>query len=418
MKERDSIERRIFRPLAIGFTLLCALLISLAACAAYPAARDAGFSGRLAAGALLLFALAEGAMYYLFRWVSREYLAPLSDAAEIAALASAGDMTRSADGIPPTSRETEMLLRSVREMSGRSSECLDELERTLRRLAGGDLTAQVQCPRVSECGGVCRVVEDTGQKLRGAVGSIRTSLEQLSGPLDYLEQDAASILGNGQEKEAGDGLKASLDGLTAQLRRRAESAAGVSRSAESLRQELVKFDRRQYELAQALERIGACAGAAGSIVKDLETASFQCSVLARTAYVEAAGAGVNGKGFAIVASELRILASRIAQSAQEASAFVEEMRQTIQEGASLSSAAGKGFETLSAAGSEVCRRAAGAAQEAVQIQNLQEAVRQADRLTALSSEAQSHASRLTATVRSLKNRITKLREALQSFRLT
>lgn len=417
-KERDSIEIRIFRPLVIGTTLLCAFLVILAACAAFPAAQKAGMTSLLVIGALLVFTLGEGAMLCLFRQVSLKYLQPLSDAAEIAALASTGDLTRSADDIPPTSKETAALLRSVRETSGRSSDCLVKLEQTLRNLADGDFTVQVNCPRVSECCGVCRVVEDTGQKLRGAIGSIRTSLEQLSGPLDYLEQNAASLSGNSQEKEAGERLQAALENLTAQLRQRAEGAANVSRCAESLRQELVKFYTRQHTLEQSIEQISACAGAAGSIVKDLETASFQCSVLARTAYIEAAGAGVNGKGFAIVASELRVLASRIAQAAQEASIFVGEMRQTIREGESISSAASEDVQAISSAGTEVCRQAAGAAQEAVQTEHLQEAVCQANRLAALSSDTQSHANRLVSAARSLKARVKKLRGALQSFRLS
>lgn len=417
-RERTSLEARVFRPLAAGMTAMCVLLTVLAALAAYPAAREAGWTGWLILGALAFFSAEETAGFFLLRAVSVKYLRPLSLAVEAAASAAAGDLTRSADEIPPTTRETDMLLQAVRDMERRSSGCLLELERVLEQLAAGDLTARIDCARVPECEGVCGAMEEAGEKLRGAIGAVRTSLEQLSGPLAHLEHDAAGLSQDEGEEQAWEALLRNLEHLTEQLRRRADSAAGVSRAADVLRQKLVRYDQQYCELSQSVGRISDCTAEAGKIVKDMETASFQCSVLARTAYVEAAGAGVNGKGFAIVSCELRVLASRIAQAAQEAAAFVEEMRRTVQEAAVLTDASARELQGVSASGTEVCRKAASAAQEAVQAKDLQEAVRQANRLDALSAETRSHAGRISQTVQVLKKRINKLREALRIFRLT
>lgn len=415
--EQESLAKQVSRPLFLGMTGLNSLLIILLAWACYPPAQRAGMTGWLILGVLLLFALCENTVFFLLRHISRTYLYPLSEASEIAALAAAGDLTRSTSRIPPTSRETEILLQAVNEMGTHSSSCLLKLEQMLTKLADGDLTIQVDCPQVSECNGVCCAAEETAQKLRGSVGAVRTALEQLFGPLDSLEQNALGLAGQ-QENGSGNELLRALTSLTAQLRQRADSAANVSSSADILRQKLVRFDLQQRELEQAVERINECACEAGKFVKDMETASFQCSVLARTAYVEAAGAGVNGKGIAIVASELRILASRSAQAAQDASAFVSEMRQTIREGAGLAAEVSKELQNISAAGSDVCQKAAYAAQEAVQAKDLQEAVRQANRLDAWYAESQKHAGRMVQSVQSLKSRINKLRAALQAFRLT
>lgn len=415
--EQESLVKQISRPLFLGTTGLNSLLIILLAWALYPSAQRAGITGWLILGVLLLFALCECAVVFLLRYVSKTYLHPLSEASEIAALAAAGDLTRSTSRIPPTSRETEILLQAVNEMGTHSSSCLLKLEQMLTKLADGDLTIQVDCPQVSECSGVCSAAEETAQKLRGSVGAVRTALEQLFGPLDSLEQDALGLAGQ-QENGSGNELLCALTSLTAQLRQRAGSAAHVSSSADALRQRLVRFDLQLRELEQAVKRISECASEAGKFVKDMEAASYQCSVLARTAYVEAAGAGVNGKGIAIVASELRILASRSAQAAQDASAFVSEMRQTIREGASLAAEVSKELQNVSAAGSDVCQKAAYAAQEAVQTKDLQEAVRQANRLDAWYAESQTHAGRMIQSVQSLKSRLNKLRAALQAFRLT
>lgn len=416
--KRRPLVNLVCRPLAAGMLAVCAFLTILAAAAAWPAAREAKALWLLCLLAALAFGASAGAVLLLLRYVSRRYLTPLSDAASAAALAAAGDMTGSASAIEPTSPEASSLLQAIKDMKVRSTDCLTELEETLNRLAAGDLTTQVNCTRTAECGGVCAAMDGTAEKLRGAVGTIRTALEQLSGPLDALAEDAGALeeSASGQQ-QARDALLRSLERLAGQLRRRAEGAESVRSAADSLHGLLADYDRRQEELSQAVERIGECAAEAGKIVKAMETASFQCSVLARTAYVEAAGAGVNGKGFAIVASELRMLASRSAQSAQDAAAFMDEMNRTVRESAALAASASREVRSLTAASDAVCRRAAGAALEAGQTEALKESVRQAAGLDESADVDLARSGRAAQTARQIKKRIGKLRETLGVFRL-
>ena len=306
----------------------------------------------------------------------------------------------------------------MKDLEVRSTDCLTELEKALKRLAEGDLTTGMDCKRAAECGGVCAALDDTAEKLRGAVGTVRTALEQLTGPLDALAEDAGALEeGAAGQRQARAGLRRSLERLAGQTRRRAQGAEEVSGAAEALRDRLTDCGRRQEELSQAVDRIGECAAEAGKIVKAMEAASFQCSVLARTAYVEAAGAGINGKGFAIVASELRMLASRSAQSAQDAAAFMAEMERTVRESAALAAAASREVHGLSAAGDAVCRRAAGAARDAGQAEELKESVRQAACLEEAMETELARTGRAAQTARQIKARVGKLRDALGVFRL-
>ena len=417
-EERRPLTALVCRPLAIGMLALCTLLTLLAAAAAWPAAREANALWLLLLLAALALGASAGTVLLLLRYVSRRYLRPLSDAATAAALAAAGDMTGDLGTITPTSPETASLLEAARGMESRSAACLTELEEALERLANGDLAAGMDCARTPECGGVCAALNGTAEKLRGTVGTIRTALEQLAGSLDALAEDAGALEENATgQKQRSDSLRRSLERLAGQLRRQAQSAEGVGAAAEALRARLSDHDRRQEELSQALERIGACAAEAGKIVKAMEAASFQCSVLARTAYVEAAGAGVNGKGFAIVASELRMLASRGAQSAQDAAAFMDEMDRTVRESAALASAASREARGLTSAGGSVCRRAIDAALEAGRAEDLKEAVRQAAALEEAVEEDLARSGRAAQNARLLKDRIGKLRGALGVFRL-
>ncbi|MBD5150766.1 MAG: hypothetical protein HDT18_10470 [Oscillibacter sp.] len=415
---RRTLSDRVFRPLACGAWTLCALLTALASAAAYPAARDASAIGWLFAGALTLFLVTGGGSVYLIRLICQRYLAPVTEAVEIVSQAAGGDHSAPLTGIPRTSEEASALLDAVGELGKRSSDCMLELENTLRRMADGDFTVSLPCGRASECGGACGALDGMSQKLRGGIGAVRTALDQLAGQLDELERDAGRLSGIGQERrQERDQLSQALDRLGKRLDSRAEDAQAVSGGADELCRRLDAYGQRVEALIQAVDRISDCAVEAGKIVKVMESTAFQCSVLARTAYMEAASAGVNGKGFAVVASELRVLASRSAQSAQDAAVIMGEMVQTIREGSVLASEASRELRSVAGGGQELCGLAARAEAETRETKEMRDASRQAVRLTAAAEEDQLLASQAAVSARILRDRASRLREALRVFRL-
>jgi len=412
------LASQVLRPLGAGMLLISALLTITAAAAFLPAAREAEKIWLLCVVAIIVYVLSAGIIFLHFRHVSEKYLRPLTSAVEEIAQAAAGDLTGPASPIPSTTREVELLLKSVGEISEQSTACLTKMEEALRGMASGDFTARVDCARIQECGGVCAVLDGAADRLRGAIGNIRTALEQLTGPLDVLEQDAAAMEENAaDEQRVRESLQRSLDRLDKQMSRRSGGIETVQSAAQALQDRLDENTHRQEELSKAIERITECAGAAADIVNAMETASFQCSVLARTAYVEAAGAGINGKGFAVVASELRMLASRSAQSAQNAAAFMEEMNRTVRESAALAAAAVRESNGLTAAGTEVCRRAGTAAQSAAWVEELHATVREAAALDSIAEKDRTRAGNASKTARLIKGRAGQLREALQAFKI-
>ena len=414
---RQPLARLVLRPLAAGMGAVCVLLTALAAAAAYPAAQAEGRLWLLCAAALAVLAASAGGVAAMLRHVARSYLAPLSRAVDEVALAASGDLTGSVEQIPCDSREVEALLKAVGELGEQSTACLVKMEDTLKRMASGDFTARVDCPRAPECGGVCAALDGAVDVLRGAIGNVRTALEQLAGPLDVLEQDAAALEEHvAGQQQARTGLMWSLERLDKQMNRPG-GTEDVSGAVNALCTRLDEYERRQAELSGAIERVHAYAGAAGQIVKAMESTSFQCSVLARTAYVEAAGAGVDGKGFAVVASELRKLASRSAQSAQSAAAFMEEMSRTIRESAALAAASAREANGLAAAGAEARRKADGADQASAQTEDLRAAVRQAATLDGLAEQDRDKAANAAQTARLVKKRAGRLREALRAFKI-
>jgi len=412
------LASRVLRPLAAGMLLISAFLTLLAAAAGYPAASAAGKIWLLCLLAVLVYLLSATVIFLMLRFISQKYLHPLTSAVEEITQAAAGDLTGPASPIPCTTREVESLLKAVGEISEQSTACLTKMEEALRQMAAGDFTARVDCPRIRECGGVCAVLDGAVDRLRGAIGNIRTALEQLTGPLDVLEQDAAAMEESASDQQrTRESLQRSLDRLDMQMGRRSGNVEAVQNAAQSLHDHLDDYSHRQEELSKAIERITECAGAAAEIVSAMETASFQCSVLARTAYVEAAGAGINGKGFAVVASELRMLASRSAQSAQNAAAFMEEMNRTVRESATLAAAAVREADGLTAAGADVCRRADSAAQSASWMEELHATVRDATALDGIAEKDQTRSGNVAKTARLIKNRTGRLREALQAFKI-
>ena len=100
-------------------------------------------------------------------------------------------------------------------------------------------------------------------------------------------------------------------------------------------------------LSGAMNDISTNAQEITKIAKDIEDIAFQTNILALNAAVEAARAGSAGKGFAIVADEVKQLATKSAKAAQHASVMVNNTRVIIQKGVELNSDTASSLQAIS-----------------------------------------------------------------------
>ncbi|MGE4799453.1 methyl-accepting chemotaxis protein [Yersinia hibernica] len=89
-----------------------------------------------------------------------------------------------------------------------------------------------------------------------------------------------------------------------------------------------KVESVARETSSVISELGRCSQEIGTIVEAIRKISSQTNLLAINASIEAAHAGEHGKGFSVVASEVRILA----ESSRKAATEIEHMTKTIQDG--------------------------------------------------------------------------------------
>ncbi|MCD8351078.1 MAG: methyl-accepting chemotaxis protein [Planctomycetaceae bacterium] len=131
-----------------------------------------------------------------------------------------------------------------------------------------------------------------------------------------------------------------------QVQQNAASAAGANKLAIASREAAHRGYESATELSAAMAEIRQSGTKIASVVKLIDDIAFQTNLLALNAAVEAARAGRQGKGFSVVADEVRNLAARSAKAAHETGEMVESMVHLMETGAHLAERSDREFREI------------------------------------------------------------------------
>ena len=200
----------------------------------------------------------------------------------------------------------------------------------LETVAQGDLTTDIVL--ASEKDRLGNSLRKMTESLNEVLGQVNTAVEQLnSGAGQVATASQALAQGATQQASSVEQINASVTQITGQAQRNAESALVSSKAARQSRIEAVEGNREMKTLMELLEKMTRASEETKVIVKTIDDIAFQVNLLALNANIEAARAGKFGKGFSVVAEEVRNLAVRSAEAVKETSRKVEANLTTIRE---------------------------------------------------------------------------------------
>ncbi|WP_350568338.1 methyl-accepting chemotaxis protein [Pseudomonas sp. H26/SER47-MNA-CIBAN-0231] len=246
---------------------------------------------QLAIGSLLAMLLAVGSVV----WLLRSKLAPLGDLVRQAEALGAGDL-------------------SVR-LNVSSHDEIGQLSRAFNQMSQALSTMVEHIRRASE------EVNSRAQALSGLSGGAYEGMEQQSGEI-------TSMAGAVEEFSATSLNIADNMGATQRLAQENAQQTQIGRSSmEEASSSLEQIAGALNSTASVINTLGQRSQEIGGIVGVITSIAEQTNLLALNAAIEAARAGEQGRGFAVVADEVRSLASRTRQATDEISSMIHSIQQ-------------------------------------------------------------------------------------------
>lgn len=304
----------------------------------------------------------------------------------------------------------------------------------VEKVASGNLTETSDIKTRDEVGLLARSINKMVVNLRATIQHILSAAENLSASAEQVSASTEEMAGASTNQanaaqtmnELFKELSDAIHSVALNTERAAELSNQTTKIAEEGEQVVHSSVEGMNDISSQMSRLEEDSNKIGEIIEVIDDIADQTNLLALNAAIEAARAGEQGRGFAVVADEVRKLAERSSEATKQITAIIKDMQKNtaqsvkaVEDGVAFTEKTGLAFENIIHMVNETGQKVteiAGASEE--QAAQSAEVMRFIENISAATEEATASSEETASTALALADLAEELNQSVASFKIS